>query len=423
MVKPYALIVSVALSLVSCRPKPQEPPQGGGMPAPVFAVTLGTVVRAPITQTTQLTGTVKWPKRATLSTEIQGTVVVAPPANGSRVAKGDLLLQLDRTDLERTIQRQRAELGRARANLQVLTTPTRPETMDQLRAIVAQAEARVAQFNEEHIRVKKLVENAIRPGSDLTRAVADLTAAKAIVRQHQAALLEAENGATEAEIAVAASAVQVAEATVGEAEGQLQKAQLLAPFSGIVQRRQAEQGTVVSPGAPLLELASDGNVEIHVAVPERSVGVVRAGQELSFRADAFPARTFAARVTSILPDGDERSRTYSLQAAVLEPAGLLPRMFVRLSMPVETVDDAILVPKDAITYKEDKATVFTVTEGVAQPVPVELGATANGLVAVQGELREGMTVVTTGGEVLFPGAKVMNTAKPAVASPAGETPE
>jgi membrane fusion protein (multidrug efflux system) len=404
-----AIILFVGTVVASCG-KPDAPPQGAPPPEMVFPVTVAKITRGPVTQTANLTGTVKWPTRVAVSTEVSGRVVTAPPSNGTRMKKGETLIEIDSTDLQLSVKRRAAELAQARARLELLETETRSEILDRVGDELKETEAKLALAQEEHDRVTGLVAKEIRPKSELTRVKANLAVAKAAVGQRQAALKEVQNGATEAEREVARTEVAVAEAVLADAEAQLRKTRVLAPFDGIVQWKQVELGTVVAPGTELLELAADSKVQINVEVPERYVGAVTPGRELPFTADAFSGKTFTAKVVSVLPDGDQRSRTFTVIARVAEPDGLLPRMFVRVPFPVAAVDDTLLAPKDAVTYKGDAAMLFVVNDGVVSMVPVKVGIASGSLVQIAGEVAEGATVVSTGGEVLFPGAKVMDVA-------------
>jgi multidrug efflux pump subunit AcrA (membrane-fusion protein) len=414
----YALTLLLACLLVCCGKKEEEKP-GGAMPPPVFPVTTGAVETGSIVRSVDLTGTVKWPTRVAIAAEVSGRVIEPPPRNGTRVTKDEVVLKLDATDLELAVAQREAALQQAEADLVLLKTATREEIIDRLAAAVTETAAQQTFSEEEFARISGLVKKGIRPRSELTKATADVATSKAAVHQRQAALAEAKNGATNAEVQVAEAAVAVAKTALANAKTQLAKATVRAPFAGIVQWKEVELGGVVSPGTELMEIAADDNVQLNLDVPERYVGAVERDREFNFRADAFPNKTFSAKVKSILPDGDERSRTHVLQATVPEPAGLLPRMFVRVRLPLETIDNALLVPKDAVTYKGNDSLIHLVADGKAIPLSVTVGAVEGERVQIIGEVKPGAKVVTTGGEVLFPGASVM---EPGAGPPKPEGP-
>ena len=81
--------------------------------------------------------------------------------------------------------------------------------------------------------------------------------------------------------------------------------------------------------------------------------------------------------------------------------------FVRVRLPLATIDNALLVPKDAVTYKGNDSLIHLVADGKAMPLPVTVGAVEDDRVQIIGEVKAGAKVVTTGGEVLFPGANIM----------------
>ena len=132
------------------------------------------------------------------------------------------------------------------------------------------------------------------------------------------------------------------------------------------------------------------------------------GATFPLRADAFPGDVFSARLLAVVPIADERSRNLQVRAELLAaPAQLVAGMFVRGELSVASREAARLLPVDAVTLREDESVVFTVQDDHVQLVPVTLGLRSGTHVeVVDPKLAEGTVVVTTGGEVLYPGAKI-----------------
>jgi multidrug efflux pump subunit AcrA (membrane-fusion protein) len=81
-------------------------------------------------------------------------------------------------------------------------------------------------------------------------------------------------------------------------------------------------------------------------------------------------------------------------------------MLCRVSLAIGEPKSVLAVPKDAVVNMGQNYLVYVVSEGVAQPLPVQLGNASNGMIEVMGELKENMQVVTRGNERLRPGQPV-----------------
>lgn len=155
--------------------------------------------------------------------------------------------------------------------------------------------------------------------SGVAEAEAALAAVKAGPSAEEIAIAEA--GVTEAEAALAAvkagstvEAIAIAEAGVAEAEAALAGAQsvladfeLMAPFSGIVARVDAEVGELVSPGTPVISLGNTSTWYVETDdLSEIDVVQVAIGQPVKVTVDAIPDREFQGIVTDIAPRSETK---------------------------------------------------------------------------------------------------------------------
>lgn len=122
---------------------------------------------------------------------------------------------------------------------------------------------------------------------------------------------------------------------------QLDKLELRAPIGGVITERAIEPGEVVLPGAPLLVIERQEEVELTMYISERVIGRVQRGQTVAFTTDSFPAVTFNGYVVSIAPRAEFTPRNvqapkdrallvYAVRARVPNPDGRL-----KPGMPVD----------------------------------------------------------------------------------------
>lgn len=171
---------------------------------------------------------------------------------------------------------------------------------------------------------------------------------------------------------------------------------LRSPESGIVVRRDVLPQMQVQAGARLFELASLSPIWVVADVNESDLGQVRAGQAATVRLDAFPGRSFAARVAYLVPQVDAASRTGQVRL-VLANAGhrLVPGMYGSVSIAVP-LGRRLVVPANAVLQTGNRALVFVDQgNGHFHPQTVVLGPQLDDSLVIRSGLHVGQRVATS----------------------------
>lgn len=217
-------------------------------------------------------------------------------------------------------------------------------------------------------------------------------------------LLEAGFGARAADEDAQAQKA-AAEAAAASARARLNDYRLAAPFAGRILRRDAEPGDLATVGAPLFVLANLRAVRITADVDERDVGRLAAGQDAVVRADAFPGRTFQARISDITPQGDANGRVFRVRLRLPADSPLRPGMTVETNLVTGRRPHAVLVPTSALS----KGAVWTVADGRARKIPVRTGAAGPARTEITQGLSAGVQVIVSPPADLKDGARVAPT--------------
>jgi len=187
------------------------------------------------------------------------------------------------------------------------------------------------------------------------------------------------------------------------------------PIDGVVTARHVQPGESVAVGAPLFDVADVGALELSLRLPERHLPRLAAGQ----RVEIFPegleeAAAVLGSVERIAPTVDARSGTVKVTVAIPDPGAvpLRPGMYVRARIIVDVRDAALLLPKRALIFEEDRAFAFRVVAGKAQKVRLELGYQDRDRVQVLTPLVEGDQVVIFGQRGLADGTPVQVVGAP-----------
>ncbi|MFG0330107.1 MAG: efflux RND transporter periplasmic adaptor subunit [Phycisphaerales bacterium] len=177
---------------------------------------------------------------------------------------------------------------------------------------------------------------------------------------------------------------------------------LVAPFDGVVVDRHAVVGEVVSSSDPLFSVADTSRMWAMLDINESEVTRLEPGQPVRLQFASIPGRAFAGALTWISPQVDAQTRAIRARAEFDNADGALrANMFGRARVEVRTIDDALLVPEDAVQWDGCCNIVFVrQTDTVYQPYQVTLGPEINGWFVVEDGLRPGDEVVTRGSFLL-----------------------
>jgi membrane fusion protein (multidrug efflux system) len=245
-----------------------------------------------------------------------------------------------------------------------------------INAQLTAAQADLVREKSELERVKKLVENGAIPGDQL-----EITRAR-----H-------EN--------VKAQLARIEESRTDYLIG--------APWNGVVSKVMVVEGDYVAPRTPLVEIFDPASLVVRFAIPESESQNVHIGngQSISITLDAYPGKAFPGRIIRIYPKLDPSTRTRLIEASLGKDIPLTPGLFARIKMKVETHENAVLVPAEAVLVnaKGDRV-AFAVQDGKAWVRKVTTGIEADRRIEILSGVKPGEPVVVAGNEKLKDGTAV-----------------
>ena len=278
--------------------------------------------RGNLVVTVSATGTLEPLKKVDVGIEVSGTIKTVEADYNDEVKVGQVLARLDTSRLEAQAQQNEAALQAAQAKVV------------QAQASVQEAEAQLARLN----RVRELSGGKMPSETDLDTAKANLARDKA-------------------DEASAKASVAQAQAALNVVRTDLSKAVIGSPINGVVLKRSVEPGQTVAASfqsPTLFTLAEDlTQMELQVDVDEADVGQVRQGQEATFTVDAYPDRTFPARITQVRFGSQalEGVVTYKTVLKVDNSSlALRPGMTATAVITVNKQENALLIPNAALRF-------------------------------------------------------------------------
>lgn len=378
---------------------------GGGVAAVAARgerVQTARVERARLEQHILASGRVRVPTRVQVAAQTGGLVVTVAAAEGNRVARGDLLIQLDDSEARAAEAQARASVAQARARVDQLSRVGRivaTEALRQAETNLEDAEARLA-------RDEPLAASGAIPAAELDDVRRDVARARAQRAAAEAQRIAAMPSGTDSRIAL--TALLEAEARAEGAAARLSQTRLVAPDRGTLLSRAVEPGDVVQPGRTLMVLAVDSDTQLVFDADERNLPFIALGQAAVASADAFPEDRFGARVSFIAPAVDAQRGSVEVQLVVATPPAVLrPDMTVSIDLTVATKERALTLPAAAVHATATAAPwVLAVEGGRARRRPVKLGIRGSGSVEVVSGLTEGASVILPEGKQPAEGARV-----------------
>jgi len=345
------------------------------LPVPVG---VGPVERGPMTLRRTFSGTLESTAEFVVAPRVAGRLQRLEVDLGDTVARGQVVAYLDDEEFVQTVHQAEADLAVAEAG---------------------HSEAKSA---------LEIAERALRRAESLRQ--------EGVASESYLDVAKADELASRARVEVTKANIARAEATLEAARIRLGYARVTADWSAgddrrVVAQRFVHPGGTVSASTALLSIAELDPIVGVVHVPERDYARLGVGQRATLTTDTHPGRTFEGRVARIAPVFRSSTRQARVELLV-DNAGeeLKPGMFIRATLELERIEDATIVPFDALTQRDTRTGVFVVEpdgaggERVAWR-PVEVGVRDGDRVEVRGPGVVGR-VVTLGQELCDDGARV-----------------
>jgi len=387
--------------------------------APLVAVE--TVTAGEIVRSIDLTAEVVPIETVQISSTVEGPIGFCPWREGDRVEAGQKLIEIDREMYRAEVKAADAALTVARAKLDDLKAGTRPEEIDKAGESVREA-AQSAKFEQRDLeRIAQLVDTGALPGEDLDKGRVKQVAAEAKLNAAHRQLEMLEAGFTRTAIAVQDAAVNEAAAKQELAQARLNECAIVAPFAGTIIKVFVRQGDMAAMKAPLLEMADLSSLVVRCAVPEANAAETRRGMKAQVRLDALPGKTLPAEIARVFPELDSRMRTRTIELVIRDSVELVPGMFGRVRLILESVRDAVVVPIQAVVITPTGASVvFVAVDGKAGQRKVQTGIEEAGRIQVVLGLNPGDKLIVTGHEKLKDGMHIRLPGARAEGQPKGK---
>ena len=339
-----------------------------------------TVAAWPIVETYRASGTVRARYTAAIAAKIAANILEIRVQAGDRVTAGQTLVVLDRGNLEANLRRAEAACAEAES------------AVGEAENAIAAASANLDLARVTHRRFEDLLAKASVSQQESDESQARLKSAAASLEIAISKRRQAEARRSQAEAELAAARVTLGYAT------------LAAPFPGLVTARQADPGSLTTPGAPLLTVEREGNLRLEAVIDESRLGLVRIGEHIAVEIDGLN-RTVSGRVAETVPSIDASTRSFLAKIDLPAVAGLRAGMFGRAAF-AGGEREALLVPQSAVLERGQVRSVYVVEKEIARLRLVTLGAARDNRREILSGLTAGEKIIAAPPPLLSDGARV-----------------
>jgi RND family efflux transporter MFP subunit len=313
--------------------------------------------------------------QAAVGAKVPGRISSIPVEEGDKVRTGDVLAELEHSDLDASLASRKVAVTLAEAQ-------------------IAEAEYTLAQNKRNMNRQRQLLERNAGTLEGVEQAETAYQVSQATLAAREASL-------------------ESAKASVTEAEEAIKNMFIYAPFDGTVVTKDAEQGESIMPGGmgassgrgSVITLAKLDELEVDTDVKEDYLGQLRKGQPAQVLVDAVPNHRYKGKLREIIPMGDRTRGVVKVKVQIVDPD---ERLFPELSATVLFLPDAaesnqpeeksVFVPAAAVQDTEGKKFVWVATmadgQGTVRKVDITTaGDSSEGLVEIKEGLIGGEDVV------------------------------
>jgi HlyD family secretion protein len=271
---------------------------------------------------------------------------------GQFVKTGDVLVELDKEEIQARVREARAALEAAEANL-------RASEADMERAKVDAIGPDVPLLHRAYERAQKMASEGVVSQSalDESQRAYELAVNKREMARATMTISKAKQAQAKAQVAQSRASLE-------RAEEEFRNSTILAPMDGLILARNVEVGDAVSSilvlgsSATLVMTVGDTHeVFVKGKVDESDIGKVYLGQTARIKVESFKDKTFDGKVTKISPMGVEKDNvtTFEVRVSITNPGGeLKAAMTANAEIILEEHKNVLHIPEGALIYDKDK---------------------------------------------------------------------
>lgn len=330
-----------------------------------FAIDTALAVKKNLEISSEYVGNIYSKEQRSISTRIMGYIKSIKVEEGDFVNRGDLLFEVDPSDIESAISQANANVTKAKSG-------------------VLMAKLDLQDAKRDYERYKNLYEKEVVPKRDYEKMKLKLELKRSGVN-------------------LAKSIEKQALAELGRAKAQVKYAKVTSSFDGVVIAKHKNTSELTRAGEPVLTISSLSGIRAKALIQESDIKNFKIEQVVNIEIPAL-SKVTDGKIVSIVPSADLQTHTYIAKFSLNNRENLTPGMYAKIKIGSDS-KEAIVVPLSSVTNRSGIGGVFVVENGKAIFKKIEILSKHSSVVEVNG-LNEGDRVILYPKRNLKDGASV-----------------
>jgi HlyD family secretion protein len=369
---------------------------------PVVPVKVAPVRRAAMEQTVFGEAVIFPLQQAVVMAKITSPIKKFLVQRGRRVRKGQLLAVLENADLSAAAEQGKGELEQAQAGYSTTTGSSLPEQIQKAELDAAAAKAAFDAQQKIYDSRKELLRQGALPRRDVESAEVALAQARTQSEVAQKQLADLKRSGAADTLKSASGQLTAARGKYLGAAAQLSYSEIRSPIDGVVTDRPQYEGELATANQPILTVMDISKLIAKAHIAQSEAADLKVGNDAKIKV-AGADEPIEGRVTLVSPALDTGSTTIEVWVESEKPSDALkPGMTAQLAITGRSAKDALVVPAGAV-FKNDEGAEYVVLAGAdshAHITTIQTGIHNAEFVQVTGGLKEGDSVITSGGYAL-----------------------
>lgn len=310
------------------------------------------IKRGTINQSQEFIGTLSFNQSSEVASELAGSIKSVEFDLGERVKKSQILATIDTSLIDAEIKSARASIKEIDADLQ-----NAKKELERFQRLHKNQSVTDQEFDSKYFNVEKLK-----------------------------------------------AKISTIEASIEELNIKKEKAKIKAPFDGVIVTKNVDIGEWKKDGDSICKIVNPTKVDALFSIPMELFEKIKVSENSKI---AIGSELYDSKIDSKILEGDRLTRTFPIKVKLNLNREIFSQMEAKLILNLQSKMETFLVPKDAVIKRFNQDVVFTVQDGVANMLPVEIKGFEGSLVGVINPmLKDDSMVVTKGNERIFPNQPV-----------------
>jgi len=369
---------------------------------PVVSVQTAPAERASISQLISTEAVVFPVQQAVIAPKITSTIKRFHVQRGSRVKKGQLLVELENADLSGAALASKGDFKQADATYVTTVNSGLPQQIQKAQLDAVNAKAAFDAQQKVYDSRKELFQQGALPRRELDSAEVALLQARSQNEQAQKQLADMQRVGQEQGLKAAQGTRESAHGRMLSAEAQLSYSEIRSPLDGVVTDRPLYEGDLANANQPILTVMNISKLIAKAHIAQSEAASLKAGNPAELRVPGLddPVKGLVTLVSPALDPGSTTIEVW-VEASKPDPA-LRPGITVTLSITAKTVKDAIVVPASAVFKSPEGGDIVLLagSDGHAHVKTVQIGVRTADRTQIVSGIKVGDAVISSGGYAL-----------------------